>query len=206
MQTQNVAELMRVDRRVIRTRRAIMEAFERLLENHELSQITISAIAREADIDRKTFYLHFGSIDGLLDAIAEDSVAYIAAQVEAALGGHEVDNVEDVHVAAETFFGFINKAVEANIALNRRLFEILPAEELIARIRKPLEARLLNGGMVPDDLPDERFEFYLSFLLSGIVGIYRSWVLSDSQIPIEEVSTIANDLTLKGLSSLEGRL
>ncbi len=77
---------VRVDRRVVRTRKAILAAFEKLLEKKDLSEITISSIAREADIDRKTFYLHFGSIDGLLDAVAEESVDYI---VNIGRGGFE---------------------------------------------------------------------------------------------------------------------
>ena len=64
----------RVDRRVRRSRRAIIEAFDRLIMDEPIDQISVSLIAREADVDRKTFYQHFGSIDGLLDAIAEDVV------------------------------------------------------------------------------------------------------------------------------------
>ena len=50
------------------------------------------------------------------------------------------------------------------------------------------------------------FEYYLAFLLSGIIGIYRTWALSDGSVAIERVSAVANDLTLNGLSSLETRL
>lgn len=197
---------VRVDRRVVRTRKAILAAFEKLLEKKDLSEITISSIAREADIDRKTFYLHFGSIDGLLDAVAEESVVYIVNTVEKALSGHQAESAEDVQIAADTFFATVNHVVSQNIVINKRLFELLPPEELITRIRKPLERALLDGNLVPSDLPDELFEYYLSFLLSGIVGIYRAWVLSDGLIPIEQVSAVANDLTQRGLMSLEKRL
>lgn len=46
----------KLDRRVVRSRRLIIDAFERLLLKESLEDITVSAIAREADIDRKTFY------------------------------------------------------------------------------------------------------------------------------------------------------
>lgn len=49
------------------------------------------------------------------------------------------------------------------------------------------------------------FDYYMAFLLSGLIGIYRSWALSDGSIPIERVSNVANELTLNGLSSLESR-
>ena len=43
------------DRRVVRTRKAIREAFFKLMENQDYHKITIASVAREADIDRKTF-------------------------------------------------------------------------------------------------------------------------------------------------------
>ncbi|WP_241146221.1 TetR family transcriptional regulator [[Collinsella] massiliensis] len=48
----------RTDRRVLRSRRLIVAAFERLLETRPYERIGVSAIAQEADIDRKTFYQH----------------------------------------------------------------------------------------------------------------------------------------------------
>ena len=60
--------------------------------------------------------------------------------------------------------------------------------------------------LLPQGLKDEMFDYYLAFLLSGIIGIYRTWALSDGSVPIERVSEVANDLTLNGLSSLESRL
>ncbi len=67
----------RLDRRIVRSRNAILSAFERLLMEKPLADITVSAIAREANVDRKTFYVHFGTVDGLLDAIAVDVVEMI---------------------------------------------------------------------------------------------------------------------------------
>ena len=59
----------RLDRRIVRSRNAILSAFERLLMEKPLADITVSAIAREANVDRKTFYVHFGTVDGLLDGL-----------------------------------------------------------------------------------------------------------------------------------------
>lgn len=63
-----------------------MDAFDRLIMATPFEQITVSAVAREADVDRKTFYQHFGTIDGLLDAIVEDVVSDLLDEVERASG------------------------------------------------------------------------------------------------------------------------
>ena len=180
----------RLDRRIVRSRNAILSAFERLLMEKPLADITVSAIAREANVDRKTFYVHFGTVDGLLDAIAVDVVEMIVDSVEKTLASMDGDTNERALGAAATFFKTVNEALCNNLVLNRQLIENIP----------------LDDFMAPQGLKDEMFDYYLAFLLSGIIGIYRTWALSDGSVPIERVSEVANDLTLNGLSSLESRL
>lgn len=195
----------RLDRRIVRSRNAILSAFERLLMEKPLADITVSAIAREANVDRKTFYVHFGTVDGLLDAIAEDVVETIIDSVEKTLASLGSDPNERALGAAATFFKTINEALCNNLVLNRQLIENIPLDDFMARLRVPLERKIAERNLLPQGLKDEMFDYYLAFLLSGIIGIYRTWALSDGSVPIERVSAVANNLTINGLSSLESR-
>lgn len=195
----------RLDRRIVRSRNAILSAFERLLMEKPLADITVSAIAREANVDRKTFYVHFGTVDGLLDAIAVDVVEMIVDSVEKTLSSMGGDTNERALGAAASFFMTVNEALCNNLVLNRQLIENIPLDDFMARLRVPLEHEIAERDLLPVGLKDEMFDFYLAFLLSGIIGIYRTWALSDGSVPIERVSAVANDLTLNGLSSLESR-
>lgn len=195
----------RLDRRIVRSRNAILSAFERLLMEKPLADITVSAIAREANVDRKTFYVHFGTVDGLLDAIAVDVVENIVDSVEKTLSSMKGDTSERTLGAAATFFRTVNEALCNNLVLNRQLIENIPLDDFMARLRVPLEHEIAERGLLPEGLKDEMFDYYLAFLLSGIIGIYRTWALSDGSVPIERVSAVANDLTINGLSSLESR-
>ncbi len=196
----------RIDRRIVRSRNAILSAFERLLMEKPLADITVSAIAREANVDRKTFYVHFGTVDGLLDAIAVDVVEMIVDSVEKTLSSMDGDTNERTLGAAATFFKTVNEVLCINLVLNRQLIENIPLVDFIGRLRAPLEDEIAERDLLPQGLKDEMFDYYLAFLLSGIIGIYRTWALSDGSVPIERVSEVANDLTLNGLSSLESRL
>ena len=60
------------DHRVRRTRKSILNAFRKLALQKDLSDITIREIAEEADISRKTFYLHYHSIEDLLEELQND--------------------------------------------------------------------------------------------------------------------------------------
>lgn len=195
----------RLDRRIVRSRNAILSAFERLLLEKPLADITVSAIAREANVDRKTFYVHFGTVDGLLDAIAVDVVENIVDSVEKTLSSMKGDTSERALSASATFFRTINEALCNNLVLNRQLIENIPLDDFMTRLRVPLEHEIAERGLLPEGLKDEMFDYYLAFLLSGIIGIYRTWALSDGSVPIERVSAVANDLTINGLSSLESR-
>lgn len=59
---------MTTDKRALRTQKAIKEAFEALVVERPLAEITVKLLAETADINRKTFYLHYDSINDLLNA------------------------------------------------------------------------------------------------------------------------------------------
>lgn len=195
-------ERKHVDRRITRSRDAIVAAFERLLVTEDIDKITVSAIAREANIDRKTFYVHFGSIDGLLDAIAERYVDQIIDEVHDSL---EASGDIDSQALLERFFCSINRLICENLVLNRRFMVNVPSDALLMRVRRPFEKRLLEDGIFSNQVPREVVEYYLSFLLGGIISVYRAWLLSDGSTPIETVSGVANSLMLSGLGGLAAR-
>lgn len=190
-----------IDRRILRSRKAIVEAFDRLLETQDLNQITVSAIAREANIDRKTFYVHFGTIDGLLDALAEERVDEILDAMEEAIG--DASPYDGLELAVGRFFEIANIVVRTKLVDNCIRKKSFPVDELLARVIEPFGRKLLERGVRVVNLPEPLMEYYLSFIFGGIISSYRTWLRSDRSVPIEEVSRVSNDLILRGLESLE---
>ena len=141
----------------------------------------------------------FAGLQGFLAAEAGESVPVFCM-----LDNEEVGSGTKQGAAA-TFFKTVNEALCNNLVLNRQLIENIPLDDFMARLRAPLEHEIAERDLLPQGLKDEMFDYYLAFLLSGIIGIYRTWALSDGSVPIERVSEVANDLTLNGLSSLESR-
>lgn len=56
------------DPRILRTRRAFEEALLKLMEDSDFEKITVSALAKEAKLNRATFYLHYEDKEDLLDS------------------------------------------------------------------------------------------------------------------------------------------
>ena len=66
-----------MDRRQLKTRKAVLTAFEDLVSRKRYEQITVQDIIDIADIGRTTFYAHFETKDSVLDAICTDLFSHI---------------------------------------------------------------------------------------------------------------------------------
>lgn len=58
------------DLRWVRSERNIMSAFDEMLHEMPLSKITVTALAKNADMNKATFYLHYCDIYALAEAYA----------------------------------------------------------------------------------------------------------------------------------------
>lgn len=192
------APARRVDRRVRRSRRAIIEAFDRLIMDEPIDQITVSLIAREADVDRKTFYQHFGSIDGLLDAIAEDVVTELLDKVERAAQASPSGSDQR---PLRTFFAALTEHLSKNLLLGQRYCEHVPSELLLEHLARPLVRQCVDRWFVSEDIPDDELEMLLAYGLGGLFSLYRWWLLSDRMLTIAEVTQLACQLVEGGVSS-----
>ena len=62
------------DPRALRTRKALVDAVLRLLNDHEVADLNVSQIVKEAGGSRQVFYQHFADRDALILAAAADWV------------------------------------------------------------------------------------------------------------------------------------
>lgn len=62
------------DPRALRTRDALVQAVLRLLNDHDVADLNVSQIVKEAGVSRQVFYQHFADRDALILAAAADWV------------------------------------------------------------------------------------------------------------------------------------
>ena len=134
------------DRRVVRTRKAIREAFFKLMEDQDYHKITIASIAREADIDRKTFYLHYSSVSDLVDEVIRDEAQNIIASCREALrsgGGEGLD--------VSRLFESISLAIAPDVSRGKRVLQHVSLQDVLDRLEASLVEELMEDNVLGRD-------------------------------------------------------
>ena len=172
------------DRRVLKTRAAIEQAFVDLLDTTEYRKITISAIAQAANINRKTFYLHYSSIDELLDC----SVERLANRV--------VDSVSDCFDWSDEQAALpaLSRAILEEFANHARMESNLMAtiamSDLLSMARKPLAQRIERAREDRGLEPIPQVEFLTACYLGALFGAYDVWRDNGCRESLEEVAQL----------------
>lgn len=180
------------DLRVIKTRMAIKSAFKEMLNEMAPSEITVSELSERAMIHRKTFYLHYTSIEALFEDMIQDSVSEYARLM---------DTIEPDAPFTE---------------VNRIFFEFMTTREpYVERMICSQEYNSFTDRMILYSLkhnrsrynpysrfPPEEQNIINTFLALGSMNIYRRWVQDGKKVPVEELIGLSGKLMSGGVNSV----
>lgn len=182
-----------IDRRVIKTKRAIKEAFAKLLAQKDINDITISDIAAEADINRKTFYNYYGGIYEVVGEIEDDIVRLINKEVT---GIGFQNSLQSPYLIFEKltkvintdtdFFGYL-LGMNANVSLESKIADLL-------------KSKFKMFVLQDVEISELRLNLMTEFIISGMVAVYRRWFNSDRSEPIETISEEMKLLAFEGIN------
>lgn len=181
----------KTDRRIIKTRRAIRDAFLRLMREKELEKITIKEIAECADVDRKTVYNYYDGIPEILDELETELVQNFEEKTK------ELDyGVED----PLEFFEVLTELMNENIEVYSQLLGVKSSTNLSEKIflflRKKIYTSLTSSGVVEA----EKAALATEFITAGMFFAYRAWFQSNREIPLAEISKGVGTLVVDGVN------
>lgn len=182
-----------IDRRVVKTKRAIKEAFAKLLTQKDINDITISDIAAEANINRKTFYNYYGGIYEVVGEIEDDIVRLIDKEVT---GIGFQNSLQSPYLIFEKltkvintdtdFFGYL-LGMNANVSLESKIADLL-------------KSKFKMFVLQDVEISELRLNLMTEFIISGMVAVYRRWFNSDRSEPIETISEEMKLLAFEGIN------
>ena len=179
------------DLRVVKTKEIIRNTFKNMILEMDYDYITIKELTERAKINRKTFYLHYDSLDDLLLEI-QNSLAnnFIEKQVS-------YTNLEDMKYLIGLFFESANKN-----PLDERILCSGSYRNISDRINKKVMdyRKKTNRGAFSNNEAYENIIFAYYGANSAI--IYRQWVADGKKLSLEEVKELAIKLVCHGLESI----
>lgn len=183
------------DRRVLRTKKNIRQAFLHLLSEKSLSQITVKELSDLADINRKTFYMYYSNIEDIFAELEDELVLKLVHVFEKELFQKEMFD-------SYSFFENLNHTIQEDIDLYRILnhSDLLP--HLIQRAKNALIEVFFRKYNISADSDNERYILYAEYAASGILSMYTKWFSRDFHMSLEELTRTAAEITLYGLQHL----
>ena len=185
-------QVKKEDLRVRKTRKAIHNAFKEMICEMDYDQITIKELTQRAQINRKTFYLHYASLDDLLEEFQEEIADHFISRKVS------YSNMKDIRDLIRVFYEHA-----ANMPL---LHERIMCSGSYRPIWDKINKRIMdyrretNRGVFGLDEYSENLVFAYYGANSSL--LFRQWVADGKKLSLEELIVIATRLICNGMSSV----
>lgn len=183
------------DRRVRKTRKAIQDAYFRLLSEKKSEKITVAEITREADIDRKTFYLHYDSVQ---DVIRE----WTEAKTKDVLKRLTLRSFFTLHFDKEIFAKEAIFMVSENLSFLKMVagspdldFFWDTAQDTAVDVLTEIYAR-------HSSLPMADLRIQVRFFVGGAAAAYRDWLKDKVPCSLQELSERVSGIAFTGVQNI----
>lgn len=157
-----------MDRRILKSRQAIMEAFIELLAEKNLEKITINDIAERANVNRGTIYLHFTDKYDLQEQCIN---TYLQQLQDSCMADGDVTELLMQDMLLRSF-----EFLEANVAIYNTLItgNGIPVfrERMMKMIKEGVQEHLERCRLDSE----VALEVEVQFITSAVVGLMEWWV------------------------------
>ena len=183
------------DLRVIKTKRAIRNAFAHLLAEKEVTNITVTDIVNRAEINRKTFYSHYQGVYELVDEVEDE----IVRSVE-----HVLKELNFVQILTNPYIAFqkITDIINSDYDFYSPLLSMYGNVSLVTKISESLRHMTKKAILSQYPANERELDITLEFAFSGTFTVYQHWFNSDRTMSLEALSKLTSDICFKGISGM----
>lgn len=188
----------KIDLRVKRTNKMILEAFFKLVEEKGYDSVTIQDIADEAMINRATFYSHFKDKQDLYEKIFDLAVEVFTSvlDLEQLVIGQRI-KVKQIE--------FLLTQIYINIRKNKKFFLTIMDGSSNELLRKKLASIIyekykdifLQLRITENDI-EVPMDFIIEYMTSIFVGTLHWWITSDTDMAPNDLARLVIKLVGNG--------
>lgn len=175
------------DKRVIRTKKAIKAALFKIMEDKDISAITISELSRLACVNRRTFYMHYRNITDILDEIESDLVESLSRLVKRF-------DMDDIKKSTYDLFIELNNLITVEFDFYFHLVRVDMRGMLVSRLKSVIKAstdQLLEHVSSGNSASSKMVS---SFIVGGFFNTYLEWHDHPNNIPIGNVAESVSNM------------
>lgn len=180
---------MKSDRRVKYTQRVLKESLLEILKERPVERVTVKEICDRADINRSTFYVHYGSPQELLDSIKNELYDEIKAKKK-----DYTDIKAYMRQICETMYEYRDLLVVLlKAGRAEQMFQMAEVwrDDFMSAFRR------LN-------VPADRVETAYLYITCGAFACIFTWVIGGFKTEIEAIADDVYKLTIGALKNFTG--
>ena len=184
-----------MDKRVMKTKRAIQSAMTRLLSVKPIEEITVTELSNAAEINRKTFYSYYNSVY----MVAEEMEDEIVERFEDTL--RKID-FETLLQDPQTTFNTLARIIASDLDFYETILTNRNQVFFLQKIITSLKERIMALYFDRNSKDFELQEYMLEYIISGLVSVYQKWFKSGRKTDMEELSKYISMLAVNGVKSI----
>ena len=185
------------DKRIIKTKKAIYQALKELYLENDFEDISITQLTEKANIGRKTFYLHYSSIDDIVDEIVKKLYDNLKKKY------NELYNFVDFN----NLFSFLNTYIRTMYFEYKDVISVIIQKDkkllIIKKITSIMKQEIERTIKQSYDIEDKLIPYYSDIIPSVLINNFSLYLKDGSSLSWEEVEGVIYDCLLNGLSSLK---
>lgn len=186
---------IKVDRRVLKTKKAIRNAFAELLAQKDINEITVKDIADAADINRKTFYNNYSGIYQIVDELENEIVTALT------------DIIGDIDLRRDlknpyNIFAKLTEVINNDLDFYGHLMKADSNSKLTAKIAAALQEKIKESFSSKAAVDPLTLDIMTEYTMSGMLAVYKRWFNSSRDQSIDDISKIVSVLAVSGLNGI----
>jgi len=188
-----------IDKRILKTKIAIHDAFKKLIQEKEMSDITISELTKAANVTRSTFYIYYQTVSDVREDIENNIVEKLQEIMS------ETD-LATVFVNPYPFLSMLANQILEYDEKNKYILNEKNSGNLLEKLSNVMVERFVSYLAHSGKGDPAKGKYIVMFFASGIFASFKMWYNHQSSMTLEEVCKRTSNLIRKGLAIASGPL
>lgn len=183
---------MKTDARFIKNEKKIIDVFKQMVVDMSFENITVKELTERANITRKTFYLHYNTIEDLVRYLEKKYCEEYIKFIEG------LDIFHDYHEIIKKFYLF---HIQKGKFMDKLTCD--PNYEYIRNqmINKVKESYINNS--IFEELDKHILNIAINYIHNTTLSLYKTWVNDNKSIPFDDIVELNYNLVINGLNGLK---